>query len=266
MKNRKIAIFFDAILTLFICFFVGLLALSSLKRAPAIKFILSLIFALAISAIVFIHKRNKYNSLMLTKKQIKELESLMLSLELMADNEVEKLLIELLKAYEIDAQPFEGGLKFNNTVYLFNFSKQLTREGLCNKLKGINEKVIFFCNTLNADAEELLACIKDKVKIINGETLFKLMNNVEFNKSALILAEQKTKPSLKGITEKAFTKKRAVRYAVISATLLLFSRFTFFPGYYKICSATLLLLSAICLIFGKKEQKTNLPELAFKQS
>ena len=144
MKNRKIAIFFDAILTLFICFFVGLLALSSLKRAPAIKFILSLIFALAISTIVFIHKRNKNNSLMLTKKQIKELESLMLSLELMADNEVEKLLIELLKAYEIDAQPFEGGLKFNDTVYLFNFSKQLTREGLCNKLKGINEKVIFF--------------------------------------------------------------------------------------------------------------------------
>jgi hypothetical protein len=92
------------------------------------------------------------------------------------------------------------------------------------------------------------------------------MNNVEFNLSKLISTEQKSNSNLKTITEKAFTKKRAFRYAVISATLLLFSKFTFYPTYYKICSATLLLLSILCLIFGKKDKKANLPELAFEQA
>lgn len=266
MKNRKIAIFLDGILTFFISFFVSLLILSSLKISSSIKLILSLLFSTALGGIVFIYKKNKYNSLMLTKRQVKELESLMLTLELMAENEVVQLLCELLKAYEIDAKITGDKLQFKQTVYLFNFNKQLTREMLCNQLRGINEQVVFFCNTLTADAEELLLSFKNKIKIISGEMLFKLMNNVEFNLSKLISTEQKSNSNLKAITEKAFTKKRAFRYAVISATLLLFSKFTFYPTYYKICSATLLLLSILCLIFGKKDKKANLPELAFKQA
>jgi hypothetical protein len=128
------------------------------------------------------------------------------------------------------------------------------------------KKILKSLFAVAAAAVALSSCVKDRVKIINGEGLFKLMNNVEFNKSSLIQSEQKARLNLKRLSEKTFTKKRAVRYAAISATLLLFSKFTFFPIYYKICSATLLFLSALCLIFGKKDKKVSLPELIFKQS
>jgi hypothetical protein len=185
----------------------------------------------------------------------------MLSLEIMPDDKVTNLLTDLLKRYNVEVKLIDGKLKFNDTVYLFCFNKQLSRDALCSKLKGVSEQIIFFCNSLSSEAEQLLSCMKERVQIINGEMLFKLMQKVDFNTSELILTEQKRKFNFKGLAEKAFTKKRAFRYAVISATLLLFSRFTFFPTYYKICSATLLFLSALCLLFGKKEKKATLPEL-----
>ena len=265
MKNRKIAVILDTILTFFISFFVCLLIFSTLNRGASIKYILGCIFSLCLSIIVFIHKKNKYDSIMLNQKEIHQLKSLMLTLELMPDNEVIALLVEFLMAYNVHVKMIDGKLKFNNTIYLFNFNKQLTREMLCNQLKGINCHVVFFCNSITNEAEELLSFLKDRVTIINGEGFFKLMNNVNFDTQALIQTK-KSKIDIKAITAKAFTKKRAFRYTAASATLLLFSKFTFFPTYYKICAAVLLLLSLLCMIFGKKDKKVELSEIIFKQT
>lgn len=257
MKNRKIAVLIDSILTLIIAFFAFFIILSTLKRPAIIKYILSFLFALCLSAIVFIHKRRKYNSLMLSQRELTQLENMLFELELATDEEAMQLLLDLLQALGIDAKITNGRLTYKNTCYLFNFSKELTRAQLCQQVKGEKQKIIFFCNTLSKEAEELAGQIKERVQIINGELLFSLMKKAEINEDYSKILAKRTKIKLKPLLERALTKKRAFRYAVLSATFLLFSKFTFYPTYYKIFSALLIILSAICLIFGKREIKAE---------
>ena len=265
MKNRKTALFLDSILTFIIAFFAFLIMLSTLKISIAFKFILCLLFALCLSGMVFIHKRRKYNSLMLSEKEVKRLNDILFGLELNSDAQNLNFIFSLLKACKIDAKIVEGKLVYKNTLYLFNFSKQLSRGEFCNAIRGINQNIIFFCNTLSSEAEEVALLLKEKVKIINGEGLFSLMKKVDFNEESQEKSSQIKKIKIKELLSRALTKKRALKYAVASATLLLFSKFTFYPVYYRITSAILILLSAICLFFGKKEIALEQPILVLNE-
>ncbi len=265
MKNRKIALFLDSILTFVIAFFAFLIMLSTLKITNAFKFILCFLFALCLSGIVFIHKRRKYNSLMLSEKELKRLEDILFRLELNSDRQNLNFIFSLLKAYKIDSKIIEGKLIYKNTLYLFNFNKQLSRGELCNAIRGIDQKIIFFCNTLSSEAEEIALLLKDRLKVINGEGLFSLMKKVDFNEENQEKTPQIKKIRNKELFSRALTKKRALKYAVASATLLLFSKFTFYPLYYRITSAILILLSAICLFFGKKETTFEQPILVLNE-
>ena len=91
------------------------------------------------------------------------------------------------------------------------------------------------------------------------------MKKVDFNEESQEKSSQIKKIKIKELLSRALTKKRALKYAVASATLLLFSKFTFYPVYYRITSAILILLSAICLFFGKKEIALEQPILVLNE-
>ena len=76
--------------------------------------------------------------------------------------------------------------------------------------------------------------------------------------------ESKTKSDkFKIWLNKVFTKKRAINFTLIAGCLLLFSTFTFFPLYYRICALISAFLAVICLIFGTKKERLETNSLSF---
>lgn len=254
MKNHKMTIFTDVTLTFCICIISSLLFFTSVKASRYLKYLLCLLFSLSVSGILLVYKLNKYKRYLTKQKEKKELENLLANLELMPDNEVIDLLFNFLSTYEIKVEKKENYLRNKNVVYLFNFEIQTSRGRFLHTIKPfIKNNIVFFCNKLSDECNPTLSALKKKVKIVNGELLFSLMKEANFSlpRQEEIKIDKKT--VIMGKLNKILTKKRAITFAFLSATLLLFSSFTFYPLYYRICSLILLLLCAVCLIFGKKE-------------
>ena len=229
--------------------------LSALRINPSIKIALCLLFALCFGGIVFIAKVRKYKSYLLEKKDEKALKNMLISLEVMPDNEAIALLFDFLTKAGIECTYQENYLKSNQCYYLFDFNYCTPREKIATALKKYkNANLVYFCITLSEEAIGLCANFKNRLKIVTGERLFSLMKNYGFVFEENSQVKTPKFEKLKKACTKIFTKKRALGFALISATLLLFSSFVFYPLYYKVWSLVLIVLSVICLAFGKKEE------------
>lgn len=266
MKNTRLALFLDSFLTLFIAFFCTLILSYALKVKHLYRIILSFVFSLCLSGIVFIAKLRKRRAYLISQKDKKSLEILLANLEIMPDNEVIALLFNFLTFAGVKVEKRKNYLFSSDTVYLFNYEKNTSRGAFCNKIKEHkNKKIIFFCNSLSEEATALFLSLKNRVKVINGERLFALFKKYGYDFKQEESQRITTTPFLrfKKFKEKVFTKKRALGFAFSSATLLLFSRWTFYPIYYRICALILISTAILCLIFGKKQTEDTESPLSF---
>ena len=264
MKNHKLILITDTLLTFILCALFSLIILSFASATKGIKIILSLAFSFSASGIFFIQKLNRYNSAIMKNKDRQKLENILYSLELMPDNEVIALLFDLLQRIGVQLKDAKYPLISTTTVYFYNFEKQVSRRFLASCIKQkLNKKIVIFCNKLDDDAEQLAKRLQEKIIVINGEKLFTLIK--KYNLSVKEIAPIKTTKidKIKRVINKIFTKKRAVSFLLIACTLLLFSRFTIFPLYYKICAGISLSVSAVCLFLGKKESCQTEDSLIF---
>ena len=255
MKNHKIIIITDSLLSAFIGFFACLLMLSALPLNSSLKISLCILFGLCISGIVFIAKVRKYKNYLLENKDKKALEKMVASLEIMPDNEVIALLFDILTKAKIECKIQNNYLKSENCYYLFDFSYCTPREKIANALKEHkNANLVFFCIKLSEEASLICSTFKSRLKIVTAEGLFCIMRKCNFSFEEQNQIKPPKFEKLKKACNKIFTKKRALVFALISATLLLFSSFVFYPLYYKVWSLVLIILSIVCLAFGKKEE------------
>lgn len=266
MKNTRLALFLDSFLTLFIAFFCTLILSYALKVKHLYRIILSFVFSLCLSGIVFIAKLRKRRTYLINQKDKKSLEILLANLEIMPDNEVIALLFDFLSFAKIKVEKRKNYLFSSDTVYLFNYEKSTSRSEFCKKIKEHkNKKIVFFCNNLSEEATALFLSLKNRVKVVNGERLFALFKKYGYNFKQEDAQTVKLShlSRLKKFKEKVFTKKRAFGFAFSSATLLLFSRWTFYPIYYRICALVLIFTAILCLIFGKKQTEESESPLSF---
>ncbi len=214
---------------------------------------------------IFIHKKRKYKKGIASEKERKQFNTLFSSLELQANEKAQDFIKNLLISSDLRVEIKGDEIFANGAVCLFDFSFVTQRKDFVDKIKnfqGLN--VLFFCHDLSDECQTVLAFFKGKIKIINGEIIFSLLKKQNYD----FMEEKRTNPTFKqkirAVFSKIFTKKRAFGSAILSAVLLLLSRFSFYPLYYKIYSAFLLVLSFLTFIFGKKQDLPKDDPLAFE--
>ena len=218
------------------------------------SFAFSCIFSLCVFLFVIKEKSINYKNNQINLFERKCAENLLLKLETTPDNEVIEALLQVLLANGISAKKVKNHLESKNSVYLFNFDKETSRTKICYFLRGFcNKKIYLFCNKPSEDCANLLKNFKHKIIIIDAKKVYSLFKNakVEFLNDINYSANQTFK--LKAFLNKFFTKKRAINFTLISGCLLLFSSFTFFPIYYRICALISAIFAVICLLFGLKD-------------
>ena len=265
MKNYGLSLIIDCILTFIICFLGAILCLSSLKINYFIRLALCLIFSVCLSLLVFLSKLKRQKKIILSKKRKKQFENMLFQLEVMPYEQTFDFLKKVLTQRGVLIEITNGQLFANGALCLFDFSHQTSRRDFCLAIKEYShQKILFFCNQLSEDCASLIAYLNKNVKIINGEILFSLVSANDFAPLDEKTYFSNLKNNLRVIKAKIFTKKRALGFAFLSAILLLFSHFTFFPNYYKTCSVILIIFSAFCLIFGKNPTAIDSDPLAFE--
>lgn len=259
MKNYALSLATDCFLTFFIGVFATFLLLSPLKIDLVFKLLISITFSLSISLLVFFAKKKNINAKLLKIKNQKEKENLLLALEIMPIAQVLNFFNTLLLNAKISAVKEDEMLIFEQTACLFDFSCVTERKCFCNKIKKVSQpKILFFCNQLSKDCDQILAFIDKKIKVISGEEVYLLAQKFSADFPKIKYSTKlKAKQRLKKLAIKIFTKKRALGFAFFCAILLLFSPFSFYPRYYKFCAIVMLFLCFVCLIFGKSEKTHN---------
>ncbi len=265
MKNTKLSIFTDCLLIFILTFFSSLILLSTLKIKHIFKIVISFIFSFSISLMIFIHKKRKYKKGIASEKERKQFEYLFSSLELQPMEKAQDFIKNLLISNGLTVEIRENLIFANGAVCLIDFSKVTQRREFVEQIKNFHgQNVLFFCHTLSDECQTVLPFFEGKIKIINGEIIFSLLKKQNY----ALNEEKRTHPNFKqkisAVFSKIFTKKRAFGSAILSAVLLLLSRFSFYPLYYKIYSAILLVLSFFTFIFGKKQSLPKEDPLGFE--
>ena len=105
MKNRKFIIISDTLLLFIFCAFLSLILLSYLRERFLLKIILSFLFSFSASGIFLVYKLRKYKLDLVKSRDKKKLENMLISLEVMPDNEVIALLFNFLQSAGIKRNP-----------------------------------------------------------------------------------------------------------------------------------------------------------------
>ncbi|MBR3864317.1 MAG: hypothetical protein IKJ19_04295 [Clostridia bacterium] len=264
MKHTKFSIISDSILSFCITFIISYVFLSLMSFSKEVKIAFGLVLALCLFLIVIKFKSDKYNLGELDVFEKKAVDSLMLKLETTPDNEVIEALNKILAHKNVTAQKVKNHLESKTSVYIFNFDKQTSRTKICYFLRGFcNKKIYLFCNKTSDDSITLLKNFKHKITVFDSKKVYKLFKEANIE---MITKEEESKTKsdkFKIWLNKVFTKKRAINFTLIAGCLLLFSTFTFFPLYYRICALISAFLAVICLIFGTKEERLETNSLSF---
>ncbi len=265
MKNSKFSIISDSILSFFITFIISYVFLSLMNFSKEIKIAFGIIFALCLFLIVIKFKSDKYNLNELNYFEKKSVENLMLKLETTPDSEVIEALFKVLSNNNISVEKIKNHLESKSSVYLFNFDKETSRTKICYFLRGFcNKKIYLFCNKTSDDSITLLKNFKHKIKVFDSKKVYKLFKEANIEMAENIEERKKKNDRFKLWINKVFTKKRAINFTLIAGCLLLFSTFTFFPLYYRICALISAFLAIACLIFGTKKEKLETNSLSFE--
>lgn len=265
MKNSKFSVICDAVLCFLLCFILTLIFLSALTNiAYFLKLFIAFSFSFCFFLIIIKLKIEKFSKNQISFSEEKTAKKLLLKLEITPDNEVIEALFEILVKKGITCKKSKNHIESAKSVYLFNFDKQTSRAKICAFLRAFcNKKLYLFCNKVSEDCLVVLNNFKHKLTVIEAREVYTLFK--ESNSPFLTSDEFKEKTSAKitAFLLKVFTKKRAISFTLISGSLLLFSNFTFFPFYYKLCALFSAILAIICLVFGKRDSANKSNGLTF---
>jgi len=255
MKNYKRISIINTLLLCFGIFFTTLILIGLITKNLLLKIIVSTLFTIGIGGIIFHFDYGKHKRLFLKKSEQKKLNNFLFQLEIMPDNEAIALLMQIFGKANINARANKNYIILESYNCFFDFSFELKREAICNTIKkSKDKKILFFCSNVSTECESILTTFKQRIKIIDGKMLYLILQKYQINFN---FDTQNQTPNvflmIFKVLKNNFTKKRAVSFMLIGITLLLFSKFTFFPKYYLLSSLFCFITALTCLIFGKHE-------------
>ena len=238
-------IFSDTFLSGFITFFISRILLRYITTKSVAINLLSAALAVCVSLLVYTVLSKNSNKKSSRIKEQKRLDFILSELELTDDNQLIALFIPVFRKSKIPFEIYDDRIETEKFAFFFDYSFLVERKVAVNAIKiSEGKKAVLFCNTLSDDCAAFCEANKEKILIADKTVLPRL------EKYGLLLptppGKQKSKfiPYVKKTIIKLATIKRARALAFSGAAILLFSRISFYPLWYKICGGTLLFISA----------------------
>lgn len=239
-------IFSDTFLSGFITFFLSRILLRYITAKSVAINILSSAFAVCVSLLVYTVLSKNYSKKTSVLKEKSRLDFILSELELTSDNQLIALFMPIFRKSKIPFEVYDDRIETKDAAFFFDYSFLVERKIAVNAIKiSEGKKAVLFCNTLSDNCAAFCEANKGKILIADKTVLPRL------EKYGLILPtppeKQKSKfiPYVKKTIIKLATIKRARALAFSGAAILLFSRISFYPLWYKISGGTLLFISAI---------------------
>ena len=257
MQKTRLASFLDAALATFVCF-IFLLTLSN-KFIENI--ILKTLFASFFSSILFclllIRDKQKYARLRLSRENEQYQKNCILSLKLMKKSTQTAFFTTLFAKYKKLKNIESIGYSSFISNEIIN-SEQI--HSIISKCENKKTDVYFIiAKRLSTEAMDLLSLYKKltqkNIQVLDDTALFLLFCECDYYPDTSLLVTKEIKPTFKQKFKKFLStliiKDNYKKFFLSGLALAFLSLFVPFMGYYLTFSLLLLLLSLICIIFGK---------------
>lgn len=245
MKRINLPLVFDSFFTAVCAFLLFYTAVRFYTKSAVWGLVFGICAFLLFGALAFLYIRKKQNKKLLLTRDEKDRKLLELHLSLLPDKDVAELFLNVLDGGSIQGKQ----VATDKSVYFFIFSlKQLSPDDIAGVIKFSTDKdKVVYCNSISAEAKELADNFAITYK--TGDKIYLELKDKGALPEKFIFDGGKRPNAFKRIKAR-FNKKLTAPLFWSGLCLLAFSFFTFFPLYYIISGGLLLVLSAICLVFG----------------
>lgn len=232
------------------CTFLPILCILRYFGAPVWLSILAAgALAVCVGLAVFLLESRTRGKRLLSARQARERDALLLHLALAPARETEELLRRARKKEQRSAQT-SGQPPANDAPVEFLFTLEpLSADRLASIIRARGEQFTLFCSELSPAAEKLTKTFP--ITVIRGDEVYRLLS--ETGELPERLLGTTPRPSRRERLRTLFTRNSAKPFFVSGALLLLMSLFTIFPVYYLVTGSLLLLLSVGLRILAPSE-------------
>lgn len=232
------------------CTFLPILCILRYFGAPVWLSILAAgALAVCVGLAVFLLETRTRGKRLLSVRQARERDALLLHLALAPARETEELLRRARKKEQRSAQT-SGQPPANDATVEFLFTLEpLSADRLASLIRARGEQFTLFCSELSPAAEKLTKTFP--ITVIRGDEVYRLLS--ETGELPERLLGTTPRPSRRERLRALFTRNSAKPFFVSGALLLLMSLFTIFPVYYLAAGSLLLLLSVGLRILAPSE-------------
>ncbi len=199
--------------------------------------------------LAFLYLKRKRGKKLLIGKDEREKHKLCLHLATISQNAAAKTILPLYKGAFINA---DDCIETDECIYVPLFRIQpLSPDDIAKEIKNCGQKrKEILCNAVSFEGAKTAAAFG--LKLIQADDIYKGLKELDALPKEYEFAEKSKTPFLKRFSG-AFRRSAALKLFWCGLCLLTFSFFTFFPLYYIISGGVILVLSAVCLIFGKRD-------------
>lgn len=250
MKKFVFSVYSDTVFIAAVTFMLSFALFRFYLRSFGGALAFSVLTALALSVLAFLHMRRKSDKKLLKISDEKEISKLSFHLAMDTDENNSERLFAALFSKTDKAQKSDDGIVTDEEEYFFSFRLEPVR---ADEIAGIvrrggERKKVFMCADVTPDAEKIAAAFG--IRVMRAADVYLLLKETENLPEEYILAE-KMKTGWKEKLKFRFQRRMYKGYLLAGGALLVFSLFTFFPVYYLVTGGLLLGIAVFVRFFGK---------------
>ena len=248
MKRLNLPLVFDSFLAAVCAFLLFFTAVRYYTKSAIWGLTFGIFAFLIFGALAFIYIRKRQNQKLTLTKDEREAELLRLHLSLLPESELLKTLLPLVDGGKISGRIIETEDKVFYPIFRM---QPLSPDDIAGVIKRKSKKQkVIFCNTLS---EQAIKLAKDfDIEYVTGNRIFNRLKAENLLPEKYVFGGDK-KLNFISRVKLRFNRRLAAPLMWNGLCLTAFSYFTFYPIYYIVTGGILLVLAAICLIFGKRE-------------
>lgn len=245
MKRINLPLVFDSFFAALCAFLLFYTAVRFYTKNSLTGLIFGICAFLLFGALAFLYIRKKQNKKLLLARDEKDRKLLELHLSLLPDKDVAAMFVNIIDDGAVQGKHIET----DKEIFFFIFClKQLSPDDIAGVIKfSTGKDKVVYCNEISAEAKELADNFAIKYK--TSDKIYLELKDKDALPQKFIFNGGKRPGALKKIKAR-FNKKLTAPLFWSGLCLLAFSFFTFFPIYYIVTGGILLVLSAVCLVFG----------------
>jgi hypothetical protein len=242
----NLPLIFDTFFVAFSAFLLFFTAVRYYTKSQLIGLILGICAALLFGALAFVYIRKKSHKKLICAADEKDKQLLAIHLSLCPEEQVINIFSSLLGCNIVD-----NLLESDDTIYFINFKlSPLSPDDIAGAITFKSQKKkIILCNAACKECKEIADNFSIKIATLNE--LYPQLKASNLLPQKYIF-EGAIKPTFFKRLKLKFNRKLTAPLFWCGLSLLFFSFFTFYPAYYIATGGVLIILSAVCLVFGKR--------------